>query len=175
MAAPRAPAATPQPTDRDIDAAMAGNLCRCATYARIRAAIHLAAPDAGGFEMVIVRLLLVAVFSTGLAAGASSQQADAEQAARSIALFREAGKVLQHPRFLNCHPAGDRPEARPMHMAAAQSRTGGAWSRTVSASRHGCRAVPATTPRTTMPPDVPGHPKWHLAPVWMAWQGTFVG
>ena len=36
-------ASKPQPTDADIDAAMAGNICRCATYARIRAAIHQAA------------------------------------------------------------------------------------------------------------------------------------
>lgn len=34
---------TPQPTDADIDAAMSGNLCRCATYVRIRAAIKQAA------------------------------------------------------------------------------------------------------------------------------------
>jgi isoquinoline 1-oxidoreductase alpha subunit len=34
---------TPQPTDADIDAAMSGNLCRCGTYVRIRAAIHEAA------------------------------------------------------------------------------------------------------------------------------------
>ena len=33
----------PAPTDADIDAAMSGNLCRCATYPRIRAAIHTAA------------------------------------------------------------------------------------------------------------------------------------
>ncbi|WP_227814495.1 (2Fe-2S)-binding protein [Nitrogeniibacter aestuarii] len=33
----------PKPTDEDIDAAMAGNICRCATYVRIRAAIHEAA------------------------------------------------------------------------------------------------------------------------------------
>jgi isoquinoline 1-oxidoreductase subunit alpha len=33
----------PRPTDADIDAAMTGNLCRCATYQRIRAAIHEAA------------------------------------------------------------------------------------------------------------------------------------
>ena len=33
----------PTPTDADIDAAMAGNICRCGTYPRIRAAIHKAA------------------------------------------------------------------------------------------------------------------------------------
>jgi isoquinoline 1-oxidoreductase subunit alpha len=33
----------PEPTDDDIDAAMSGNLCRCGTYPRIRAAIHSAA------------------------------------------------------------------------------------------------------------------------------------
>jgi isoquinoline 1-oxidoreductase alpha subunit len=34
---------TPKPTDAQIDSAMAGNLCRCGTYIRIRAAIHQAA------------------------------------------------------------------------------------------------------------------------------------
>jgi len=34
---------TPSPTDDDIDDAMAGNICRCGTYQRIRRAIHLAA------------------------------------------------------------------------------------------------------------------------------------
>ena len=33
----------PKPTDEDIDLAMAGNICRCATYVRIRASIHAAA------------------------------------------------------------------------------------------------------------------------------------
>ncbi len=33
----------PKPTDADIDAAMAGNICRCGTYQRIKAAIHTAA------------------------------------------------------------------------------------------------------------------------------------
>lgn len=40
--------AKPRPTDADIDEAMAGNICRCGTYQRIRAAIHDAAKAKGG-------------------------------------------------------------------------------------------------------------------------------
>ena len=42
----------PKPTDADIDAAMAGVLCRCGTYQRIRAAVHMAAamPKGGGAD-----------------------------------------------------------------------------------------------------------------------------
>jgi len=36
-------AATPAPTDADIDSALTGNICRCGTYHRIRAAVHRAA------------------------------------------------------------------------------------------------------------------------------------
>jgi isoquinoline 1-oxidoreductase alpha subunit len=39
-------ARNPAPSDTDIDAAMSGNICRCATYSRIRAAIHSAARSA---------------------------------------------------------------------------------------------------------------------------------
>jgi isoquinoline 1-oxidoreductase alpha subunit len=41
-------AQNPAPTDADIDAAMNGNICRCATYSRIRAAIHAAADSIKG-------------------------------------------------------------------------------------------------------------------------------
>jgi isoquinoline 1-oxidoreductase alpha subunit len=37
----------PKPTDADIDAAMSGNICRCGTYGRIRAAIKQAADKKG--------------------------------------------------------------------------------------------------------------------------------
>ena len=39
---------TPNPTDDDISGAMSGNICRCGTYPRIRAAIHVAARKAAG-------------------------------------------------------------------------------------------------------------------------------
>jgi isoquinoline 1-oxidoreductase alpha subunit len=42
---------TPHPGDPEIDAAMAGNICRCGTYVRIRAAIHDAAGAARGGDV----------------------------------------------------------------------------------------------------------------------------
>jgi isoquinoline 1-oxidoreductase alpha subunit len=41
---------TPNPSDEDIDAAMSGNICRCGTYPRIRAAIKQAAETSGGAQ-----------------------------------------------------------------------------------------------------------------------------
>jgi isoquinoline 1-oxidoreductase alpha subunit len=46
MAATALLAANKAPSDADIDAAMSGNICRCATYPRIRAAIKRAARSA---------------------------------------------------------------------------------------------------------------------------------
>ena len=48
MAAVALLAANPKPGDADIDAAMSGNLCRCGTYPRIRAAVHDAARRLSG-------------------------------------------------------------------------------------------------------------------------------
>ena len=41
---------TPNPTDDDIDTAMSGNICRCGTYPRIRAAIKQAATKMAGVQ-----------------------------------------------------------------------------------------------------------------------------
>jgi isoquinoline 1-oxidoreductase subunit alpha len=48
MAATALLSTNPKPTDGDIDAVMEGNICRCATYHRIRAAIHAAAKSMEG-------------------------------------------------------------------------------------------------------------------------------
>ena len=51
MAAAALLAARPNPSDREIDAAMSGNICRCGTYQRIRAAIkRVAQPQAHASE-----------------------------------------------------------------------------------------------------------------------------
>ena len=122
--------------------------------------------------MMLRPLLALLGLSVGVAAaGAFGQSRDSEQAARSIALFREAGKVLQHPRCLNCHPVGDRPTQtdlmtphRPMIVRGADG--------------HGPPGLPCSACHHAANDDelgVPGNPKWHLAPASMAWAGRSLG
>ena len=60
MAATALLAENPAPSDADIDAAMTGNICRCATYQRIRAAIHEAAATDEGLNHARYRLAALA-------------------------------------------------------------------------------------------------------------------
>jgi hypothetical protein len=90
---------------------------------------------------------------------------------RSIALFREAGKVLQHPRCMNCHPASDTPtqtDAMRQHSPLVVRGADG----------HGAPGLYCDTCHRDANYDqagVPGHPEWHLAPREMAWQGKTIG
>jgi hypothetical protein len=91
----------------------------------------------------------------------------ADRQARSIALFTEAGKVLQHPRCANCHPASERPTQtdwmRPHQPLVVRGADG-----------HGSAGMPCTACHHAGnfdPGHIPGHPDWHLAPATMAWQG----
>lgn len=60
-------AKTPKPTDKDIDTAMHGNICRCATYTRIRQAIH----NAAGTRVVEPTAQPTAVQASAMPAGAA--------------------------------------------------------------------------------------------------------
>ena len=95
----------------------------------------------------------------------------ADPARRSVALFEEAGKVVQHPRCVNCHPAGDRPlqgdEAR-LHLPAVQRGDGNLG---VAGLR--CTACHGAANYDVV--GMPGHPKWALAPIEMAWEGRTLG
>ncbi len=102
---------------------------------------------------------------------ASSFASIADTRERSIALFREAGKVLQHPRCVNCHPASDSPSQtdamRPHSPLVVRGADG-----------HGAPGLYCTTCHRDAnfdPAGVPGHPEWHLAPREMAWQGKTLG
>jgi hypothetical protein len=91
----------------------------------------------------------------------------ADRRTRSIALFKEAGKVLQHPRCMNCHPATERPtqtdRMRPHQPLVVRGADG-----------HGAAGMPCTACHHAGNFDaghIPGHRDWHLAPATMAWQG----
>ena len=95
--------------------------------------------------------------------------ADPQQ--RAAALFTEAGKVLLHPRCVNCHPAGDRPlqgdAGRPHQPMVVRGSDG-----------HGAAGMRCDTchgPANFTPAQLPGHPAWHVAPREMAWQGRSLG
>jgi hypothetical protein len=95
----------------------------------------------------------------------------ADPHARSAALFEEAGKVIQNPRCLNCHPKTDRPTQtdamRPHEPWVVRGTDGfGAPGMRCETCHHAGNFDPAS---------VPGHPKWHLAPAKMAWQGKTLG
>jgi hypothetical protein len=99
-----------------------------------------------------------------------------DPAARSIALFTEAGRVITHPRCMNCHPADDVPRQgmeQELHVPVLYGGPKG----------HGVPGLPcATCHQATNTPivgatlaSVPGHPKWALAPAEMAWIGRSLG
>ncbi len=100
-----------------------------------------------------------------------SFDAIADRGGRSAAYFTEAGKVLLHPRCINCHPAADRPlqgEASRPHVPRVQRGPGGI-------------GVPAMRCATCHPSSnydavgMPGNPHWALAPAPMAWEGRSLG
>lgn len=93
--------------------------------------------------------------------------------ARSLALFREAGKVITHPRCVNCHPDGDRPLQGEMgntyvHQPMVVRGSGGMGAT-------GMYCFTCHGQENYDPAGVPGHPLWHLAPIEMAWQGKSLG
>jgi hypothetical protein len=94
-----------------------------------------------------------------------------DTAARSAALFTEAGKVLTSPRCVNCHPAGDRPlqgEAGRLHQPPVDRGADGFGAAVM-------RCPTCHQAKNFDPAGVPGNPHWHLAPREMAWQGKTIG
>jgi hypothetical protein len=80
-------------------------------------------------------------------------------AARSAAIFTELGKVLTHPRCLNCHPAGDRPRQGDMSRLHQPPVERGADGFGLPALR--CPICHQST--NFDPAGMPGDPIWHLA------------
>jgi hypothetical protein len=128
-------------------------------------------------KLVVVALL--AVMSAARASEALTESlatpesfdAIGNTAARSAALFMEAGKVLTHARCVNCHPGGDRPrqgDVRHLHQPPVVRGEDG----------FGLPALrcPICHQQANFDPGrVPGDPAWHLAPAEMAWEGKTIG
>jgi hypothetical protein len=126
-------------------------------------------------KLVVVALLAVmmtAQASNALAESLATPEsfgAIGDTAARSAALFTEVAKVLQHPRCMNCHPAGDRPRQGDVRRLHQPPVTRGEDGFGLPGLRCPICHQQANFDRT------PGDPNWHLAPRDMGWEGKTVG
>jgi hypothetical protein len=136
----------------------------------------------GLWSIAAVALAFAAAVATIPLSGAASEGvpttlADPESFAgiadtkkRSAAIFTELGKVLTHPRCVNCHPAGDRPrqtdQGRPHQPPVWRGADGHGLPAMRCDSCHGAANFD--------PARMPGHAAWHLAPREMAWEGKTI-
>jgi cytochrome c5 len=129
-------------------------------------------------------VLLTAFLATAALSPAAAQQPlrapsafdnIADKAQRSRALFNEVGKVLTHPRCMNCHPAGDQPlQGADHHIHSPPAhRPGPDVFADACSACHTDRNV--TIHATASFQSIPGHPRWALAPLSMAWEGKSLG
>lgn len=96
---------------------------------------------------------------------------------RSVALFEEVAKVLEHPRCMNCHPSGPSPtqgddlhaHEPPIVGAAADDGAIGHGPRGLPCNA--CHGVGNFATGSDGIASVPGSAHWGLAPATMAWQG----
>lgn len=124
----------------------------------------------------VVAALLMSLTHTGLDAEQLKSPTEfsgiADPAARSAAIFVEASKVIQGPRCLNCHPSARVPtQGEDLHthvpyLNAAQSGMGQRGIKCIA-----CHQAANVSTQGSSIASIPGHPKWHLAPASMAWQG----
>src|SRR4030095_9478114 len=133
---------------------------------RVRILLAVAALTTG-----VLTSYAVSQISANTLASPESFGAISDTEARSAAIFTELGKVLTHPRCVNCHPAGDRPhqgDLSRLHQPPVERGIDG----------HGTAAMRCSICHQNAnfdPGRVPGHPEWHLAPREMAWEGKTIG
>ncbi|WP_442902483.1 Isoquinoline 1-oxidoreductase subunit [Frigidibacter sp. MR17.14] len=94
---------------------------------------------------------------------------------RSVAIFNEMGKVLTHPRCLNCHPVTGGPtQGDDMHPHSPPVVRGDADFGAPGMTCNTCHGA-ANVAFSTGEGSIPGHEPWSLAPVSMGWQGQSLG
>ncbi len=126
-------------------------------------------------SLLVILFGLLGLIDQGIAE--SSALAGPEQFAdikdpreRAEKLFIEMGKVLQHPRCVNCHPKGERPlqgDAMALHQPPVYRGAGGMGLAGMRCNTcHGQENVAYLSAEGS----IPGHQVWHLAPASMAWE-----
>lgn len=141
----------------------------------MRSKIHL--PMVAG----VIALASAHVFGQALAtSGLQAPSAFAsipDAGSRSRALFSEAAKVIMSPRCLNCHPAGDRPtQGNDLHPHRPPVTRGEGGTGVAGNTCAACHTAGNVTLREQASyRSIPGHARWGLAPIEMAWQGKSIG
>lgn len=98
-----------------------------------------------------------------------------DEQARSTALFEEMGKVLTHPRCLNCHPVTGGPtQGDDMQPHSPPVVRGEADFGAVGMNCSTCHSA-ENVELIAEAGSIPGHEIWMLAPVSMGWQGLSLG
>jgi hypothetical protein len=132
--------------------------------------------------MLVLGCTAAAALSTATAQTASPPlkppaefQSIADKPERSRAIFNEIGKVLTHPRCMNCHPAGEHPLQGADHHAHRPVvwRNDTGHYGTPCGECHTGQNV--TLREAASYKSIPGHPRWGVAPLAMAWQGKSIG
>jgi hypothetical protein len=128
-------------------------------------------------------LLVIFGIDTATAQNAAELRSPSEFSAiqdpqtRSRALFAEAAKVIMNPRCMNCHPATDRPlqgDDRHIHRPpVTRGDDGGGVAGNTCGACH--TESNFTLGEKAGYQSIPGHPRWSLAPVEMAWVGKSMG
>jgi hypothetical protein len=133
--------------------------------------------------------LLVAAIAVTVVSSRAQETADlrapaafsgiADEGARSRALFSEAAKVIMNPRCMNCHPATDRPlqgnDQHPHSPPVIRGVDGGGIAGNTCNACHTETNYEIFAQAGTSFKSIPGHPRWGLAPIEMAWEGKSMG
>jgi len=114
---------------------------------------------------------LIAVFGLGLAVLAIPKSQTAAAQEDGVAAFEKIAGVLQSPRCVNCHPAGDHPlngdEGKPHRMMIVRGED--------NMGAIGARCTACHRDENSPMSIVPGGPEWSLAPKSMSWEGLTHG
>jgi hypothetical protein len=126
----------------------------------------------------VIAAFVLACVSAGAAAQSRSLRPPSDfsgitdMRARSQALFVEAGKVVGHPRCMNCHPVDRRPtQGDDLHPHLPPMSAGESGHGEKGLDCKSCHHKSNTTTNANAIATIPGNPLWHLAPASMSWQG----